>query len=111
VLFRSETTDWYNNQSSLNDSQAVVDSDGVFRTVISARDPGVHNWLDTSGYRSGALQGRWFEADEKPMPSLRKVKLADVVSTLPGDTTLVSRAERAEALRQRRLAAHMRTIW
>src|SRR3546814_2144567 len=42
-----ETTDWYNNQSSLNDVQAVVDSDGVFRAVISARDPGVHNWLDT----------------------------------------------------------------
>lgn len=106
-----ETTDWYNNQSSLNDAQAVVDSDGVFRTVISARDPGVHNWLDTSGYRSGALQGRWFEANEKPMPTLRKVKLADVLSALPGDTTLISRAGRAEALRQRRLAAQMRTIW
>src|SRR3546814_1928566 len=38
-----ETTDWNNNQSSLNDVQAVVDSDGVFRAVISARDPGVRS--------------------------------------------------------------------
>src|SRR3546814_12449235 len=50
-----ETTDWYNNQSSLNDVQAVVDSDGVFRAVISARDPGVHNWLDTSDRKSTRL--------------------------------------------------------
>jgi hypothetical protein len=106
-----ETTDWYNNQSSLNDKQGVVDSDGVFRTVISARDPGVHNWLDTSGYATGAIQGRWFEASEKPMPSIRKVKLAEVMQSLPADTKLVSLHERAIALRNRRLAAQMRKIW
>lgn len=37
-----ETTDWYNNQSSLNDAQAVVDGDRVFRAVISTRDPGIY---------------------------------------------------------------------
>jgi hypothetical protein len=106
-----ETTDWYNNQSSLNDAQAVVDGDGVFRTVIAARDPGVHNWLDTSGYASGAIQGRWFEASEKPMPTIKKVKLADVAHHLPEDTKFVSREDRALALRIRRLAAQMRIIW
>jgi Protein of unknown function (DUF1214) len=106
-----ETTDWYNNQSSLNDTQGVVDGDGVFRTVISARDPGVHNWLDTSGYRSGAVQGRWFEASEKPMPTIKKVKLADILSHLPDDTKFVTREDRALALRNRRLAAQMRIIW
>ena len=106
-----ETTDWYNNQASLNDTQGVVDSDGVFRTVISARDPGVHNWLDTSGYPSGAIQGRWFEASEKPMPSIKKVKLADVLQHLPADTKTLNPQERAVALRNRRLAAQMRIIW
>jgi hypothetical protein len=106
-----ETTDWYNNQASLNDAQGIVDPDGVFRTVISARDPGVHNWLDTSGYESGAIQGRWFEASEKPMPTLRKVKIGDVLSHLPESTKRVSRQERSEALRDRRLAAQMRIIW
>jgi hypothetical protein len=106
-----ETTDWYNNQSSLNDTQGVIDGDGVFRTVISARDPGVHNWLDTAGYRSGAVQGRWFEASEKPMPTIKKVKLADVSSHLPQDTKFVTREDRALALRNRRLAAQMRIIW
>jgi hypothetical protein len=106
-----ETTDWYNNQSSLNDKQGVVDSDGVFRTVISAGDPGVHNWLDTAGHPAGAIQGRWFEASEKPMPSIRKVKLSDVRQHLPADTKRVTPQERAIALRNRRIAAQMRTIW
>lgn len=106
-----ETTDWYNNQASLNDKQGVVDGDGVFRTVISARDPGVHNWLDTSGYRSGAIQGRWFEASDKPMPTMKKIKLADVMQHLPADTKHVTPPERAIALRNRRLAAQMRIIW
>ncbi len=106
-----ETTDWYNNQSSLNDTQGVVDPDGVFRTVISARDPGVHNWLDTAGYRSGAIQGRWFGASATPNPTLRKVALSDVRGELPGATTWVSPAERAKALRKRRIAAQQRVIW
>ncbi|WP_417622338.1 DUF1214 domain-containing protein [Parasphingorhabdus sp.] len=106
-----ETTDWYNNQSSLNDMQGLVDEDGVFRTVISARDPGVHNWLDISGYPTGAIQGRWFEASEKPMPTLRKVQLADILEHLPESTRRVSPQQRAIALRNRRLSAQMRIIW
>lgn len=106
-----ETTDWYNNQSSLNDTQAIVDGDGIFRTVISARDPGVHNWLDTSGFRSGAVQGRWFGANATPNPTIRKVKLADVLGELPGRTKRISPADRAIALRNRRLAAQQRVIW
>jgi hypothetical protein len=106
-----ETTDWYNNQSSLNDCQGVVDDDGVFRTVISARDPGVHNWLDTAGYSSGAVQGRWFGASATPNPTMRKIKLVDVLRELPKATKRITLAERAIALRNRRIAAQMRVIW
>lgn len=106
-----ETTDWYNNQSSLNDTQAVVDGDRVFRAVISARDPGVHNWLDTAGYPRGAIQGRWFDTDERPTPTVRKIMVADVLDHLPPDTRKVSLAERDTRLRQRRINGHMRTLW
>lgn len=106
-----ETTDWVNNQSSLNDAQGLVDGDGVFRTVISARDPGVHNWLDTAGYRSGAIQGRWFGASATPNPTLRKIKLDSVMAELPSETVRVDPAERAIALRNRRLAAQKRVLW
>jgi Protein of unknown function (DUF1214) len=106
-----ETTDWYNNQSSLNDRQGLVDGDGVFRTVISARDPGVHNWLDTSGYPSGAIQGRWFGANATPNPTIRKVNISNVLDELPDSTRRVTLAARATALRNRRLAAQKRVIW
>lgn len=106
-----ETTDWYNNQSSLNMAQAVIDGDGVFRAVISARDPGVHNWLDTSGYLRGAVQGRWFDTDRRPTPTMHKFRLAEVAGALPPDTRRVSPEERDAAVRARRIAAQMRAIW
>jgi len=106
-----ETIDWYNNQASLNDAQAVVDSDRVFRAVISAGDPGVHNWLDTSGYARGAIQGRWFDTDARPTPTMRKVKLSAVRDYLPADTRRVTPEERDAMIRARRISGHMRTLW
>jgi hypothetical protein len=106
-----ETTDWYNNQSSLNDAQARLDGDGFFRAVISARDPGVPNWLDISGYPKGAIQGRWFDTDDRPTPTVRKLALTEVRAALPADTPTVTPAARDEAVRARRIAAQMRTIW
>jgi Protein of unknown function (DUF1214) len=106
-----ETTDWSNNQASLNDAQARIDRDGWFRAVVSARDPGVPNWLDTSGYPSGAIQGRWFDASSAPTPEVKKLKLADVRSALPQDTPAVTPAERDAAVRERRIKAQMRVVW
>lgn len=106
-----ETTDWYNNQASLNGSQVRLDADGLFRAVISAKDPGVPNWLDTAGYPRGAVQGRWLDCDESPLPSMRKVALSEVRGLLPPDTPHISPDERDRLLRDRRHGAQMRTIW
>lgn len=106
-----ETTDWVNNQSSLNDTQSRIDKDGVLRIVISASDPGVPNWLDTAGNPTGVVQGRWTDCDAQPMPDLRKVKLADVRKSLPKDTPVVSAEERDRHLRDRRAAFLQRILW
>jgi hypothetical protein len=106
-----ETTDWYNNQSSLNGAQARLDARGMFHAVISARDPGVPNWLDTAGNPRGAVQGRWLDCEERPLPTMRKMSVADVRGLMPSDTPIVSRTARETALRERRLRAQMRTIW
>ncbi|MET0252257.1 MAG: hypothetical protein ABW203_08780 [Novosphingobium sp.] len=106
-----ETTDWYNNHSSLNDAQAPLDADGVLRIVVSARDPGVPNWLDTAGHRRGAIQGRWTECNEQPVPSVRKVKVAEVRKFLPKETPAVTTAEREAIIRDRRAALLERTLW
>jgi hypothetical protein len=106
-----ETTDWYNNHSSLNDAQATPDSDGVLRIVVSAADPGVTNWLDTAGYASGVIQGRWFQCDSQPVPSIRKIALTDVRKSLPPDTKTMTPAERARVVRERRAAYQQRPLW
>src|SRR3546814_9966739 len=91
-----ETTDGGNTHSSLNDAQARVDKDGLFRAVISAQDPGVPNWLDTAGNASGAVQRRWLDCSDKPIPDTRVVKVKDIRKYLHARTSSVT-AEPREA--------------
>jgi hypothetical protein len=88
------TVDWVNRQSSLNDSQAHIDSDGKFRAVISRLDPGVPNWLDKADYPWGVIQMRWNRASDYPDPTIKKVPFADVRKHVPADTPVVTSAER-----------------
>ena len=106
-----ETIDWYNNHSSLNDAQAPVDKDGVLRIVVSARDPGVPNWLDTAGHPQGIIQGRWTECNAQPIPEVTKVKVADVRKHLPPETGTVTPKQREEIIRERRAALLQRAMW
>ena len=106
-----ETTDWYNNQSSLNDSQATPDKDGVLRVVVSAKDPGVANWLDTAGYQRGVIQGRWAFCNQQPVPSVRKVAVTEVRASLPAQTRTLTPGERDREIRARRLLLQQRPLW
>jgi hypothetical protein len=106
-----ETTDWYNNHSSLNDSQSTIDKDGVLRVVVSAKDPGVENWVDTAGYPVGVIQGRWFGCDSTPVPSVRKVAVADVQKLLPPETKRITPTERDRLVRTRRAELQQRPLW
>jgi hypothetical protein len=106
-----ETTDWYNNHSSLNDAQSQGDKDGIIRFVVSARDPGVPNWLDTAGYPTGVIQGRWTDCDSQPIPSVRKVALKNVRKFLPKQTATVTREEREKIIRARRAALLQKPLW
>jgi hypothetical protein len=105
------TVDWVNRQSSLNDSQAHIDSDGRFRAVISRLDPGVPNWLDKADYPWGVIQMRWNHASDYPDPTMKKVPFAELRAHLPTDTPVVTAGEREEQLRRRREAAQLRRIW
>jgi hypothetical protein len=105
------TVDWVNRQSSLNDAQAHIDSDGKFRAVISRLDPGVPNWLDKADHPWGVIQMRWNQASDYPDPTITKVPFADVRTHLPADTPTVTPGERAAQLRARREGAQLRRIW
>ena len=107
------TVDWVNRQSSLNGHQAVADADGVYRLVIARRDPGVPNWLDASGYRHGAIQGRFtrFPEGSPVLPTMRKMKLDELRNHLPATTPPVNREQRELSLRARREGWQRRRLW
>ena len=103
-----ETIHYGRHQSSLNAHQAVVDSDGLVRVVLCARDPGVANWLDTAGYSNGPIILRCVRTKTAPTPSTRVVPFDDVDAELPSDTTKVTPDERASILAARRRAVRER---
>jgi hypothetical protein len=53
------STDYEHYQSSLTKAQSQPDEDGQFRYVVSTRNPGIANWLDTTGHDQGVMMLRW----------------------------------------------------
>jgi hypothetical protein len=88
-----------------------VDGDGIFRAVISKEDPGVHNWLDKADFPWGIIQMRLYRASDFPEATVTRVPVAEVRKHLPADTVVVTAAERADQLRNRREGAQLRRIW
>lgn len=99
------TMDYATRQTSLNPTQARVDADGILRCVIAHRDPGVPNWLDTSGHPEGMIQYRWVWTENKPHPTVKIVPFSEIRDHLPADTPEIGAQERREiiAVRQRHL--------
>jgi hypothetical protein len=93
-----EARDYHQRQSSLNGHQARLDENGTFTAVISHTDPGVANWLDAGGHQHGLVSIRYYKADGTPVPSLRKVKLADLANEIPAGTPMVGPEERQKLL-------------
>jgi hypothetical protein len=95
-------------QTSLNDAQVHVDSDGVVRVVVAHDHPGVPNWIDTEGRARGMLVYRWVWARDNPCPEARLVSLEEARAALPEDHPHVDAAERRRRLAQRREAVWRR---
>lgn len=61
-----QTLEYRTHRISLNDRQIVPEPDGSYRIVISERDPGVPNWLDTCGHRRGSIFWRFLLPEAAP---------------------------------------------
>lgn len=98
----------YTHSGGINCRQRVLEEDGSVRIVISHRDPGVPNWLETAGHEEGRLGIRWLLADHVPETRTRLVKLADLPSALPENARRFDPAQRPEAMRRRRVEINRR---
>jgi hypothetical protein len=101
-----ESIEYGHSLGSLNGAQSEVDPDGVIRLVVAHGDPGVPNWLDTTGHSEGFLTPRWAYSETPPTadwPSIsaRKVPFADIRKHLPDSTRTISLSERREQIRAR----------
>jgi hypothetical protein len=101
-----ESIEYANQLGSLNGSQSEVDADGAIRLVIAHRDPGVPNWIDTTGHPEGIMAPRWAysetpPAEQWPVVTAKKVPFSEIRRHLPAATRSISPAERREQIRIR----------
>jgi hypothetical protein len=74
----THTLDYCYRRISLNRKQTRLESDGSFKIVLAARDPGVPNWLDTEGRTSGSVFWRFLLPEEEVAPlATSVVKVAE----------------------------------
>jgi hypothetical protein len=99
-----DSGDFASRQTSLNQTQVHIDGDGRVRLVVAGVDPGVPNWIDTSGQPAGMLAYRLIGARSKPAPSAQIVPHADVRAQLPVDHPIIDAATRRDVLARRRAA-------
>lgn len=84
--------------TSLNNAQLAPDDSGRITYVISPKDPGVHNWLDSMGQTEMRVNMRWqglSSSAQVPAIDVRIVKLAAVAASLPADVKAITQDERA----------------
>ena len=79
--------DYINHQTSLNGTQAQADPDGKIRIVVAEQNPGITNWVETTGHRKGFLQFRWQrvsrELTDADGPTVELIDVASVADHLP----------------------------
>jgi len=61
-----QTLEYRNRRSSLNMSQMTLESDGSYKIVVAHQDPGVPNWLDCEGHRTGTIFWRFLLPESDP---------------------------------------------
>ena len=106
------TLDVLDRTASMNKAQSLRNDDGTYTYVISATDPGVHNWIDTCGLPEGILTLRMAEfpeggAREDLSASGRVVKLDRLDSEVP-DAPRVAAEQRKAQLAERRVGYRRR---
>jgi hypothetical protein len=95
---------YVNKTGSMSNHQAIPNADGTITYLIAARDPGYHNWLDTSGLNRVIFAIRW-QGFELPVESLADavvdVQLVDIDTLGNMNGAAITPAQRQAQLGQR----------
>jgi hypothetical protein len=92
------TDNYWDQQTSLNISQAKKNPDGTFTIVISPSDPGVWNWVSTGGLNQGTISIRFQNLDMNsmalPTVSSQVVSLGELANVVPPGTVYATTQDR-----------------
>jgi hypothetical protein len=106
------TDDYWNEQTSLNNAQAIANPDGTYTLVISPTDPGVANWVSTGGLNQGTISIRFQDLDASsstlPTVSARVVSLDQLAAALPPTTVYVTPQQRLDQIALRKAGFNKR---
>ncbi len=105
--------EYANRVTSLSADQAHRSADGAYHFVIAARDPGVQNWLDTTGLPKGVMLIRFDGSalasfPKSKLPIARKVRFESLRAALPADTPVFTAAMREAQIAERRRHVQLR---
>jgi hypothetical protein len=79
-----ESLDYRHHPVCINKQQARYNSDGSLTLVVAASDPGVGNFLDTTGHCCGTMTFRWTGARSQPVPECRVERLITFIDRREG---------------------------
>ena len=103
-----ESLDYINHTASYNDYQAVASGDGIYRFVLSQKDPGVANWLDPVGHSEGALLFRIQGAASAVQPKIKLTSTAELPELLQKNFPVTTKEARLAQIEERRTHAAAR---
>ena len=99
------TENYWDDQTSLNNTQAKANPDGSYTFVVSPTEPvlaggtSVWNWVSTGGLNQGTMAIRFQSIDPtsqvNPAVSSQVVALSELASVLPDGTVVVTPEQRA----------------
>ncbi len=76
--FWMESLDYRYHRIHTNKYLAEYEPDGSVRIIVAHEDPGLPNWLETTGHDQGTMCFRWVCANEHPTPQTRVIKLSEL---------------------------------
>lgn len=99
------TDNYWDAQTTLNNTQARINPDGSYTLVVSKSEPtlgegtSVWNWVSTGGLNQGTMAIRFQSLDPdnplNPTVSSQVVDISELPAVLPAGTVVVTPAERA----------------
>jgi hypothetical protein len=100
------TDNYWDQQTSLNMSQAKKNPDGTYTIVVSPQDPDVWNWVSTGGLNQGTISIRFQDLDMNsttlPTVSSQVVSLDDLPTVLPAGTVYATEQDRLDQIALRK---------